>query len=74
MVKVELDELEPQLMRNLIVMIKNRIAPYHIGLNEAKDHRSGMVSRILSLMHYLLVARILLNFGKQLKALKRISG
>ena len=46
-------------MRNLTVMIKNRIAPDQIGLNATTDHRSGMVSRILSLMFYLLVARIL---------------
>jgi hypothetical protein len=61
-------------MRNLTVMIKNMIAPYQIGLNATKDHRSGMVSRILSLILYLSVARILLYFRKQLKALKRISG
>ena len=61
-------------MRNLTVMIKNKIALDQIGLNATKDHRSGMVSRILSLMLYLPVARILLHFRKQLKALKRISG
>ena len=61
-------------MRNLTVMIKNRIAPYYIGLNTIKDHRSSMVLRILSLMHYLPITKILLNFKKQLKALKRING
>jgi hypothetical protein len=61
-------------MRNLTVMIKNRIAPDQIGLNATKDHQSGMVLRILSLMLYLPVARILLRFRKQLKALKKISG
>ena len=61
-------------MRNLTVMIKNMIAPDQIGLNVTKDHRSGMVLRILSLILYLSVVRILLYFRKQLKALKRISG
>ena len=61
-------------MRNLTVMIKNMIAPDQIGLNVTKDHRSGMVLRILSSILYLSVVRIFLYFRKQLKALKRISG
>ena len=61
-------------MRNLTIMTKNKIAPDQIGLNATKDHRSGTVSRILSLMLYLPVARILLHFRKQLKVLKMISG
>jgi hypothetical protein len=35
-------------MRNVTVMIKHMIAPDQIGLNAIKDHRSGLVSRILS--------------------------
>ena len=42
--------------------------------NATKDHRSGMVLKILSLMPYLPVARILPHFRKQLTALKRTSG
>uniref|UniRef100_A0A2N9GLD2 CCHC-type domain-containing protein n=1 Tax=Fagus sylvatica TaxID=28930 RepID=A0A2N9GLD2_FAGSY len=47
-----------QKMRNLTVMIKNRIAPDQRGLNATKDHWSGMVSRMLSLMLYLSVRRM----------------
>jgi hypothetical protein len=61
-------------MRNLTVMIKNKIAPDQIGPNTTKVHRSSMVSKMLSHMLYLPIARILLHFRKQLKALKRISG
>ena len=55
-------------MRNLTVMIKNKIALDQIGLNATKDHRSGMVSRILSLMLYLPVARILLHFQEAIES------
>jgi hypothetical protein len=68
-VQVKLDEFESQSDEE-----PHGIAPDQIGLNATKDHRSGMVSRILSLMLYLPIARILLHFRKQLKTLKRISG
>ena len=51
-------------IRNLTVMIKNRIVPDQIGQNATRDHQLGMVSRILSLMLYLPVVRIILHFKK----------
>jgi hypothetical protein len=73
-VQVELDELKSQSDEEPHSNDQEQDTPDQIGLNATKDHRSGMVLRILSLMLYLPVARILLHFRKQLKALKRISG
>ena len=60
---MKLDEFESQSDEE-----PHGITPDQIGLNATKDHRSGMVSRILSLMLYLPVTRILLHFQEAIES------
>ena len=71
---MELDELESQLDEEPHSNDQEQDSTRSDRPKCKKDHRLGMVLRILSLILYLLVARILLHFRKQLKALKRING